>query len=282
MKLSLITAAALATLTFACDETVASRAPDPRAPETEQAPEGPPPAAEPRKLVEGDALSTSPVNLLVDPGFGLAGQQASFNSFLAFVDGSFAQVDLRATFDSRSPAGFGGSVALVQADGATNKKSDPVLVLASFLGGAGPFRVQAWLSKSSVGGAPMDVPTDQAQLRVSIAEESPDGEAFDLARVPDATRVVGGRTWVLFRGVVDGPIPEGGFFVVRTGDGGGVFHLAAPEVVAQPLAEGVPTLSRASVVRATARVKSSGERIAIARFRAVPPRLTPATPRLTF
>lgn len=282
MKLSLIAAAALAALAaVACGESEDGKVLGPRPADGEQAPEAPPASPEPRKLVEGDALPTSPVNLIVDPGFGLVGQQASMTSFLAFVDGSFSQIDLRPTTDSRSPAGFGGSVALVKADGATNKKSDPILVLTSFLGGAGPFRAQAWISKSSVGGAAVDVPTDKASIRVSIAEESPDGDAFDLAPVDGAARVVGGRTWVLFRGVVDKAIPYGGFFVVRTGEGGGAFHIASPEVVAQPIADGVPTLALSPSVRATARAKTASERAAIAKYRTVPPRLVPASPRPT-
>lgn len=276
MKLSLIAAATLAALALvACDDSDGSGGPPPRNTTAEEPPAEAPPAAQPRKLVEGDVLPTSPTNLLMDPGFGLAGQQAGFGAFLTFVDGSFDMVDVKTTTDSRSPAGFGGGVAILEASGATNTKSDPLMMLTSFQGGQGPFHAQVWVAKNSIAGNPLDVPTDKKQLRISVVDGTPDGTAYDLDPVDAATRVVGGRTWVLFRATIPNAIPFGGYFVVRTGDGGGKYLVAAPEVVADAVTGAAATKSLAA--RATSRARTSSERTAITKYRSLPPRLVPAT-----
>ncbi|MBX3187933.1 MAG: hypothetical protein KF819_13000 [Labilithrix sp.] len=278
MKLSLIAALALSLLTAACGEELAPPRQDPAPlPSAEPAP-----APAPRKLVEGNALPTAPTNLLADPGFALAGREAGYGSFLAFYDETFEQVELETTFDSRSPAGFGGNVALVKPTGATNKTSSPVMLLASFQGGAGPFRAQVWISKSEVAGAPADVTNDDKGITATITEESPDGEAYDLRPVDGSARVAGGRTWVLLRAEVQKPLAYGGFIVIRTGSGGGHFHIAAPEVVAQPLVDAHAI--RSSKLLAAARAKTSAERGAITRYKQQRPRLIPASskPRALF
>jgi hypothetical protein len=279
MKLSLISAAAvaaIAALAVACDDSAGANDSVAKNPAAEPpATPAATPAAQPRQLVAMPALATSPQNLLLDPGFGLVSQQASFGSFLALVDGTFDQVDLVTTTDSRSPAGFGGSVALAMSSGATNTKSDPLMVLTSFPGGAGPFDATIWVSKSDIHGAPVDVPTDKKQIRASVMDGTPDGTAYDLEVVDGATRVVGGRTWVQLHATITAPLAYGGFFVVRTGDGGGQFHLAAPELLAKDVTGGLSTRSLTS--RFAPRPRTAAERTAIAKYRAVPPRLVPAT-----
>lgn len=255
------------------DEPVARRAPT-----AEPTTEPPPATAPPRKLVEGNALPTSPVNLVADPGFGLVGQEAGFGSFLAVTEEGFSQIELVTRADSRSPAGFGGSVAVVNPEGATDKASDPVLVLTSFQGGTGPFRAQVWVSQSTVSGKPKDVTIDPKGIRATVTDETPDGEAFDLTLVESATRKVGERTWVLLRTEIAKPLTYGGYFVVRTGSGGGQFSLAAPEIVAQPLVDGIAaTKSITSKAQAIApRVKTQAERGAITKYKSRPPRFVPA------
>jgi hypothetical protein len=278
MKLSLIVAAALSVFAVACSDLEGSGGPAPRNTDVSEPPETPPPAPEPRRLLDqAEALPTSPANLIIDPGFGLLGGQAGFSSFIAFLDGGFTQLDLKATVDSRSPAGFGGNVALVKSDSATNKKSEAIVALTSFLGGAGPFRAQVWISKSTVSGTPTEVPTEASAVRVSIAEEDPEGDAFDLTAVPEASRFVSGRTWVLFRAAVEKTLPYGGFFVVRTGEGGGMFHVAAPEITPQALEVGMSVKSSRLARAAVARRKTSSERAAITKVKAIPPRLVPAS-----
>ncbi|MBS2014534.1 MAG: hypothetical protein JST00_16730 [Deltaproteobacteria bacterium] len=281
MKLSLVFASAsllsLAALSVGCsttDEEPSIR----RAPTAEPEPTPPAPTATPRKLVEGNALPTSPVNLIADPGFGLVGQETGYGSFLAITESDFSQIELVTKVDSRSPAGFGGSVASVRPDGATATASEPVLVLTSFQGGAGPFRAQVWVSQSTLGGAPKDVTIDPKGIRATVTDETPDGEAFDLAVVESATRKVGDRTWVLLRGEVNKALTYGGFFVVRTGSGGGQFEIAAPEIVAQPLVDGLAsTKSLGTTARSLApRVKTQAERSAITKYKSRVPRLMPA------
>ena len=51
------------------------------------------------------------------------------------------------TTDSRSPAGFSGSVAILHATGATDKSSREITMIASAIGGAGPYHVSLWVSK---------------------------------------------------------------------------------------------------------------------------------------
>ena len=93
--------------------------------------------------------------------------------------------------------------------------------------------------------------------------------------VEGATRNAGGRTWILLRADITKPLTYGGFFVVHTGTGGGHFQIAAPEVIAQPLVDGLTsTRSRSSVSHG--RAKTASERSAILRYRSTPPQLVPA------
>jgi hypothetical protein len=276
MKLSLITVSVVTlSVLSACGDDEASKLHGAPAPVETALPPPAPSTPKARTLVAGRALSTSAVNLIADPGFGLAGQQAGFGSFLAFDEASFTQLDLTTTLESRSPAGFGGAIALVKPDGATNKTSEPVMLLTSFQGGTGPFHANVWVSKSTVGGTPVALTIDTKGVRASITDETPDGEAFDLVPVPSATREVGGRTWTLLRADITKPLTYGGFFVLHTGTGGGQYHVAAPEIVAQPLVDGLgQTRSARAAIRA--RAKTSTERAAIVRYRSKLPQLVPA------
>ena len=280
MKLSLITAATAAVLgCFAagCGTSEADKGEGGPKPAETTTPASSAPA---RQLVDGKALSTSPVNLLADPGFSLVGREQGYGSFLAFYDGGQRLFELATTLDSRSPAGFGGAVALVRPDNATDTKSQAVILLTSFLGGRGPFHAKIWVSKSNVRGEPVDVPTDGSAVKASIMEGSPDSnEAFDLEVDPAATRTIGGRTWVLLRGDVPKPLESGGFFVVRTGTHGGHIHLAAPEVTSDELVVGQAVKSRTTLAVARTRAKDASERMAIKAYRAIPPRLVPAAPK---
>jgi len=278
MKLSLISAAAavIATLTLGCETSDAGKdegSPKPVDP-------APAEAAPLRQLIDGKALSTTPVNLLPDPGFSLVGREQGYGAFLAFYDGGSRQFELATALDSRSPSGFGGGVALVRPDKATDKKSQAVILLTSFLGGKGPFHAKVWASKSNVKGEPVDIPTDGSAVKVSVLEGSPEAnDAFDLEVDPSATRTIDGRTWILLRGDITKPLVDGAFFVVRTGTKGGHIHLAAPEVTSDEVAVGQAVKSRAHPKLAQARRKDLSERIAIKAYQAVPPRLEPASPK---
>lgn len=280
MKLSLIFAASIASFAVACG-TSDEPAPN-NAPPTEQPPpEQPPQNAPGRQLIEGKQLPTSPVNLIADPGFGLAADQGGYGSFMAFYEGGYEQIELDTKIDSRSPAGFGGAVALVRPSGATDKKSEPVVLLTSFLGGAGPFHAQLWASKSDVKGNPVDLPTDGSAIKVTVADGDPDvGESFDLKPVEGSNRTIGGRTWVLFKADVTKPLTSGGFFMIRTGEKGGFIHLAGPEVTSDQLVVGQAVMRTSSTFAASARTKTALEKNAIKKYRSVKPRLTPAAPKV--
>lgn len=278
MKLSLIAAsiAAAALAVTACGTTDEARLSGVQPPSEPVAVPPAAPAAPPRTLVTGSALPTSPVNLIVDPGFGTLGGQAGFGSFLAFDELSFSQVEVKTTVDSRSPAGFGGAVALVAADGATSTKSEALLFLTSFQGGAGPFHAKVWVSRSTVSGKPSEIVLGDKGVKVTIADGDPDGAGFDLAPVEGSERIAGDRTWTLLRGEITQPLVYGGFFVVHIGTGGGQLHVASPEIVAQPLLDGlVTTKSLRPALRA--RVLTTKERSALQRYKSVPPRLIPAS-----
>jgi hypothetical protein len=279
MKLSLIFAASIATFAVACGTADENQGRQP--PVTESPPAEQPPANAPgRQLIEGKQLPTSPVNLIADPGFGLSGQGGGYGSFLSFYEGGYDQFELDTPIDSRSPAGFGGAVAVVRPAGATDKKSEPVVLLTSFLGGAGPFHAQIWISKSDVKGKPVDLPTDGSAVKISIADGDPDlGESYDLKPALDANRTVGGRTWVLYKADIAQPLASGGFLTLRTGEKGGHIHIAAPEVTTDGLVVGQAVM-RSSAFAAVARTKAPYERTAIKRYRAVPPKLGPAAPEV--
>ncbi len=276
MKLSLV-AASFALLAAACGTSDSDSLPNVPKP-ADTTPATTATAAPKRTLVDGAQLPTSPVNLLVDPGFGLVGSpQPGFGAFLAFLESDFSTVTLGATLDSRSPAGFGGAVGLVKPDGATDKSSNPVLVLTTFPGGDGPFHGKVWVSKSAVDGKPVTFGTDAKSIRVSLTDSSPDGDAFDMKPVDGSTKNVGGRTWVLLAVDVAKALPYGGYFVVHTGGGGGQWHLASPEVVAQPLVDALSTKSMSMSIPAQARSKTQVERTAIQKYQSMKPRWVPAS-----
>lgn len=281
MKLSLVTAAAaavLAVLTAGCGTSDADKGEGGPKPADTTSPAND--SAPVRQLVDGKALSTSPVNLLPDPGFSLVGREQGYGAFLAFYDGGWRQFEFATHLDSRSPAGFGGAVALVRPDKATNTKSEGVILLTSFLGGNGPFHAKVWASKSTVKGEPVDIPTDGSAVKASVMEGSPEADdAFDLEVDPTATRTVGGRTWILLRGDITNPLANGAFFVVRTGTKGGHIHLAAPEVTSDEVVVGQAVKSRTHLTPARARRRDLSERLAIRAYQAIPPKLLPASPK---
>ncbi len=274
MKLSLIAAASLAALLVGCGNSEeAKNDPPVETPPTAE----PAPTAPPRQLVDGKVLPTSPVNLITDPAFTLIDQQAGYGSFLAFYEGGFRRFEMQKEFDSRSPVGFAGSIAVIKPDAATDKSSDPVILLASFLGGAGPFHAQVWASKSNAAGEPVDFPTDGSALTASVMDGDPDrGEAFDLKPVDNAVKKAGARTWVLLRADVTKPLSKGGFFVVRTGTKGGHVQLAGPEVTTEQIKVGQAVMGRVSSYVSAPRALTQSERTAIVKYRSLPPRLVPA------
>lgn len=280
MKLSLVFAASLAAIGVVGCGTFDENASNKEPPKADQPPaEQPPQNAPGRQLIEGKQLPTSPVNLIADPGFGLAGEGGGYGSFLAFYEGGYDQFELETTVDSRSPAGFGGAVGLVRPAGATDKKSEPVVLLTSFLGGAGPFRAQLWVSKSDVKSNAIDLPLDGSAVKVSVADGDPDaGESYDLSPVEGANRTIGGRTWVLYKADITKPLSNGGFFMVRTGEKGGHVHLAAPEVTTDQLVVGQAVMRSKATFAAAGRVKTPVERAAMKKYRALPPKLVPASP----
>lgn len=232
-----------------------------------------------RTLVTGNQLPTSPTNLLADPGFQVVGGQGlSFGVFVALSETDFSQVDLSSTLDSRSPAGQGGGVGLIMPTGATDSSSDSVMTLCAISGGDGPFHAQAWVSKSHVDGRAMDFDIDPKQLKISIFDSDPDGTGYDLAVVPESTRKVGDRTWMLLELALDKPLTHGAFFVIHTGDKGGQWHIAAPEVTAQPLVAALGTQSR-RLAPAVRRPLAAVEKKAVVRYvSSIKPRRIPAAP----
>lgn len=264
MKLSLVRLLpALALASAACSSSEETSVTPPAQPAAEAPVETPAPNV--RKLVEGTAQPTSPVNLLTDPGFALVSQGASYVGFLAFDASSSSSYELETTVDSRSPAGFSGAVAIVST-------TEPVIVLARVPGGQGPFRAQIWLSKSDARGKASPA-SEPVAVTASLTEESPDGNAFDLKPVPEATRTAAGRTWVLHRAEVTKPMPYGGFLVLQTE---GPTQLAAPEVTSAEIVVGAAVRSR-PLASAPGRALRAHERKAIQRFRGIKPMLVPAT-----
>jgi hypothetical protein len=238
------------------------------------------PTAQPAKrtLTSGNQMPTTPLNLLLDPSFGTVGQDGlTLETWSSVVDDDTfsTAVTMSSTLDSRSPGGHGGGVGILMADGATDKSGDAVMMFAPFLGGPGPFHAQIWASKAHVDGKPMDWDVDPKQLAISITDGGPEDKSYDLAVVPEATHQAGGRTWMLFRTTVD-TIAFGGFMIVHTGDKGGQWRFAAPEVTAQPLLDGAST--RALRASAHARPRTASERKVLALHASIKPRWVPAAP----
>lgn len=234
----------------------------------------PRPQEGPRKLVDTATLEgPHPTNLVLDPGFTIGGSSVGYGGFIGLYEATGNLASLDTEQDSRSPAGFTGAVGRVAPDGATDTKSKAILFLAPIIGGPGPFRAEVWVAKTNVDGtatADIDVGTKGISATVT-SDPNGGGDAYDLE--PADTITAGKQTWLRLRAQISSAIPYGGFFVVRTGTGGGHYLLAAPSVVAASLAdEPAPR----SLTRTIARRLTDAERRAIARYKAIPPQLTPA------
>lgn len=273
MKISLATALSLFAL--ACGTTDDVPQPPPVKPADSAQATQPPAPPQKRTLLDGTQLASSPVNLLIDPAFGLEIANYGQAGYGMWIDEAAQQTGFTTTLDSRSPAGFGGAVGLFQADGATNTQSDELVFIAPFPGGGGPFRARAWVSKSDVNGKPVTFTTDVKSIQLSLAAATPSGDAVDLTAVSGATRSYAGRTWVMLEVNVAQPYPYGGYFIIHTGTKGGRWHIAAPEVVAQPLVQGLPTQSL-DLGKTVTRPKTAKEQRTIDAYRKLQPKLVPA------
>ena len=231
-------------------------------------------ATGPRKLIAGPLLPSSPGNLLLDPTFGqLTSQDASYGSFLAYYSDTNATFTATTTLDSRSPAGFSGNVAVVAPAAATDTVSRGIVMLASVLGGTGPYHASIYASKSNAAGAPADFTPASNALAISLATDFDDGPASMNAKVyalvPDAnpTKSTNGRTWYHYQVDVTDPLPSGAFFLVQTGTKGGGFELAAPAVTSAALEKEISTEARVLV---SARAMRDDERAIIRKYKATP------------
>jgi hypothetical protein len=231
-------------------------------------------AAVPRKLIEGHLLPSSPGNLLLDPGFGqLSSQEASYGSFLGYYADDSSQFVASTTLDSRSPAGFSGNVAILLAAMATDTKSRSIQLIASILGGTGPYHASIWVSKSNVAGQPTDFSPADKQISISLATDFGSGPSAAKAQVyplvPDATPQVAGngRAWTHYQVDVTDPLPYGVFLLIGTGTKGGAFELAAPEITSAALENQLSTMS---LVKTQSRALTDDERALITRYKSTP------------
>ena len=237
----------------------------------------PPVSPAKRKFVEGKQFATSPTNLVADPGFRFAGPAwttpfdftAEYENFEKLPEDVY--VDVKVRVDSRSPAGFNAYVATLVPAGAPLPSSPPVFFWAPVPGGQGPFQAQVWVSKSDGAGKPLPESTDAWGITAAIATESAvQGKAFDFKVDPASTRAIGGRTWMALRAKITEPLPYGGFFVVHSETRGGNTEIAAPELLATPLAAAMPTMSMKSEAATHARALRESELKALQRFRTRP------------
>lgn len=269
--LSLVAVLALSAL--ACGTSSSDPAPAPVAPVTPEQDAGGDPPAPPRTLIDGHALPGAAENMIIDPGFSLLAQRRqSWGSFLAFRNDAMTEAQVQVAVDSRSPARFAGGVATLPGDASNLSR---IVLLTSFVGGAGPWRAALWVARRSPGDGKA-LPLDGESIQVTVASESPEGQGFALEADGASTYTAAGRTWARYTATIPDGLTNGGFFLVSLSGGANDWHLAAPELVPEPL---LPTRKSLSA-RATPRTRALGrpELAAIGKYRAIPPRLMPEAP----
>lgn len=201
-----------------------SSAPPPPASEVvTPAPVSPPPPVVARRTMTTVGLfgGTSMDNLILDPTFEDGGP--GIGRWIARTsDGSELAFSQRVT--AGAPQGAGLPVGVFE-------DAHAFTLLAQVVGGVGPYVGRLWVTTDSGG--------DEAALglvKVSLAGAGAGGLlSTDLPRVPEATRVLGGRTWWLFEGEAKGPFALGGFLIVRVRASKQRFLLQAPVVLPRAL-----------------------------------------------
>lgn len=199
---------------------------------TTPAPVAPPPTVVPRRTMTTVGLfgGTSMDNLILDPTFDDGGP--GIGRWIARTsDGSELAFSQRVT--AGAPRGAGLPVGVFE-------DTHAFTLLAQVVGGVGPYVGRLWVTTDTGGdeGA-------LALVKVSLAGAGASGlSSTDLPRVPEATRVLDGRTWSLFEGEAKGPFALGGFLIVRVRASKQRFLLQAPEVLPKALT-GTPKLSLA-------------------------------------
>jgi hypothetical protein len=239
-------------------------------------------AAGPRKLVVSNLMATNPGNLLLDPGFSqLSSQEASYGSFLSYYQDDNSTYTPDTVLDSRSPAGFSGNVAVLHAANATDKSSRGIGMLASVIGGTGPYHVSIWASRSNAAGAPVDLTLPDKNLTISLAT-NPDpvggstNTVYPLVGNPVPLKASNGRSWTHFTVDVSDPLPAGVFLLIGTGTKGGQYQLAAPEVTSLALTQQIST---ELPVRTTPRPQTESEAALLRRYVQTPRKFRGAEPR---
>jgi hypothetical protein len=223
-----------------------------------------------RTLVEGQLVPTAPKNLLLDPGFFLTEQGGQITgAFLALFEANQDQATVTTRIDSTSPAGFGGGVLAAKDPKATDEKSRSLQLIAGFTGGPGPFTASVWVSSVDAAGNPRPFPEDGGGFAATVID-STQATAGTLRRDPAKTKTLGNRVWALYSGTWTKALVGGGLFSITTGNKGGGFDLASPEVVPAD----VKVLSLRAPI--AIRPMSDSERSVAAKMAALPPRLRPA------
>lgn len=186
----------------------------------------PSPAAPPRRTMVNVGLfgGTSMDNLILDPTFDDGGP--GIGRWIARAsDGSSTGFAQRVTADA--PQGASLPVGVFE-------ETRAYTLLAQVTGGAGPYVARLWVTTDAGGGE-----LALSLIKVSLANAGASGLAStDIPVAPEATRVLGGRTWSLFTGEAKGPFPLGAFLIVRVKGSKQRFLLQAPEVIPRALLGG--------------------------------------------
>ena len=220
----------------------------------------PAPAGPKRTLVTGNLLVGTPVNLVQDPGFSLLDPNGGSGGFYAYSGLSSTPLTITSLRDSRSPAGLRGSVAVLTAPNATDDNSESIELITWMTGGPGAFHAEVWVSRSTLAGTPASF--EASRITAAVIDQT--GNAARLVAVEaDARSSVDGRRWLPFRADLSGGFDTGGYFSITFGTDGGSWLVAAPSVVAQPLADALGTRSLAT------RPQTALEQSAVAKMRAL-------------
>ena len=203
---------------------------------------------------------TSPQNLLLDPNFsvrfggGLGNWQPTTFNVMATTAPSYGSWPM-----SDAPAGIALPVAhLADGNGATT--SIDLVLLAQVPGGPGPFHLRVWVSTLDPA-ASATLPDVAAAVLTSLT-----ATATDVTEDPAKARVIGGRTWHLFDGIVSQDLTLGAYLAFEFPASKNTWLLQAPEFV--PVALESPAKADAVVPRLFqfARTMTANERQAIIRY----------------
>jgi hypothetical protein len=165
---------------------------------------------------------THPQNMLIDPGFsvhwgGLGNWEATSFDVLALGMPSYGSFPM-----SDSPSGIALNIAYI-ANGQGLAQNMDLALVAQVAGGPGPWHLKVWIST-------YDAAESGTLSGVTVGLlTSLNSEAIEVTEDATKTKVIAGRTWHLFDGIITQDLAIGGFVVFEFAASKNTWFIQSPD-----------------------------------------------------